>query len=89
MRSKSAAPSGFGGGAVVVAVAASSPPPLSADVARVVEARALWPQPIELPRAEVVRVRRQARQLLFATIKPLEAPREPGGESGGRLGGRW
>ena len=50
-------------------------PPLSREVSRILAARALTPTPIELPRAEVLRVRRQARELVFATLRVLEPPR--------------
>ena len=38
-------------------------------------AKSLSPTPIELPRAEVLRVRRQAKELVFATLRALEPPR--------------
>ena len=50
-------------------------PPLSREVARVLAAKSLNPTPIELPRAEVLRVRRQAKELVFATLRVLEPPR--------------
>ena len=50
-------------------------PPLREEVKKVLAAKALSPLPIELPRAEVLRVRRQARQLLFASLRLLQPPR--------------
>ena len=50
-------------------------PPLPREVARVLAAKSLSPTPIELPRAEVLRVRRQAKELVFATLRALEPPR--------------
>ena len=50
-------------------------PPLPREVARVLAAKGLSPTPIELPRAEVLRVRRQAKELVFATLRALEPPR--------------
>ena len=52
-------------------------PPLPVEVARVLAAKGLSPTPIELPRAEVLRVRRQAKELVFATLRilPDAAPR--------------
>lgn len=48
--------------------------PLPLDVARVLAAKSLSPTPIELPRAEVLRVRRQAKELLFATLRVIDTP---------------
>ena len=50
-------------------------PPLPREVARVLAAKGLSPTPVELPRAEVLRVRRQAKELVFATLRALEPPR--------------
>jgi hypothetical protein len=41
----------------------------------VLASKSLNPTPVELPRAEVRRVRRQAKQLVFATLRVLEPPR--------------
>ena len=49
--------------------------PLRSDVEAVLAAKPLTDDPVELPRCEVVRVRRQARQLLFATLRLLEPAR--------------
>ena len=45
------------------------------DVEAVLAAKPLTDDPVELPRCEVVRVRRQARQPLFATLRLLEPAR--------------
>ena len=50
--------------------------PLRSDVAAVLAARPLADGLVELPRCEVLRVRRQARLLLFATLRVLAPPRK-------------
>ena len=48
--------------------------PLKEEVLRILNARAIADGPVALPRARVLRVRRQARQLLFASLQLLDAP---------------